>query len=123
MDNNNISHQHRGGTHDHGHHHHVVLQVDDVPITDTANNNNNNTSHRIAARASNAPAAPGMCMGCKVMAIEYETATCHHPCFCKRCAMKCASGGKCKVCGQLYPNLRRVGPRRPEVEDEEEDNE
>lgn len=51
-----------------------------------------------------------MCMKCHQKAIEFETGSCHHPCFCKQCAMKCASGGKCKTCGQFYAELTRVRP-------------
>lgn len=50
----------------------------------------------------------GTCLACKKAEIEYETASCHHKVFCKRCAMKCATGGKCKVCGELFPSLKRV---------------
>ena len=50
----------------------------------------------------------GMCMKCHEKPIEFETETCHHPCFCKACAMKCASGGKCKSCGQFYAGLTHV---------------
>lgn len=54
-----------------------------------------------------AVAADGMCLGCKKAPIEYMTAGCHHRVFCRRCAMKCATGGKCKICGTLYPDLVR----------------
>jgi hypothetical protein len=47
-------------------------------------------------------------MKCHQKPIEFETETCHHPCFCKTCAMKCASGGKCKTCGQFYAGLMHV---------------
>lgn len=61
------------------------------------------------------PAAPcekvpsqDLCLACKKNPIEYCSSTCRHRLYCKRCAMKCATGGKCKVCGELFPDLRRV---------------
>ncbi|KPA85494.1 hypothetical protein ABB37_01782 [Leptomonas pyrrhocoris] len=49
-----------------------------------------------------------ICLKCHLKPIEFETESCHHLCFCKACAMKCASGGKCKTCGQFYAALTRV---------------
>ncbi|KAG5474958.1 hypothetical protein CUR178_04408 [Leishmania enriettii] len=49
-----------------------------------------------------------LCMKCHQSAIEFETNSCHHPCFCRPCAMKCASGGKCKTCGQFYAGLTHL---------------
>jgi hypothetical protein len=51
----------------------------------------------------------GKCLACHSAPLAYETASCHHACFCKQCAMKCATGGKCKVCGELFGELRRIG--------------
>lgn len=48
------------------------------------------------------------CLKCHAHPVEYETNSCHHRLFCKACAMKCASGGKCKVCNKLYGNLQRI---------------
>lgn len=48
------------------------------------------------------------CMKCHDKMAIYETDPCHHLCFCKTCAMKCASGGKCKICNQMYGGLRRA---------------
>lgn len=49
-----------------------------------------------------------LCLACKVNRMEYCSSTCRHRLYCKRCAMKCATGGKCKVCGELFPDLRRI---------------
>ena len=51
---------------------------------------------------------PGPCLACAKAPMEYETASCHHRVFCRRCAMKCATGGKCKVCGQMFPSLKKI---------------
>ena len=48
------------------------------------------------------------CLKCHSKSIEYETVPCSHPSYCKPCAMKLASGGVCKVCHQLFGELRRV---------------
>ena len=50
----------------------------------------------------------GVCLGCKVNAIAYYAKGCGHACFCKSCAMKCATGGKCKVCGERYWELGKL---------------
>ena len=48
------------------------------------------------------------CLKCKVKKVEYEAVPCGHRCMCKGCAMKMATGGKCKVCGELFGELRRI---------------
>lgn len=55
--------------------------------------------------STSTPILPGTgprCMRCSKGAIEYKTDTCQHGLFCKSCAMKCATGGKCKTCGTFY---------------------
>mmetsp|Transcript_11972 Transcript_11972/g.18946 ORF Transcript_11972/g.18946 Transcript_11972/m.18946 type:complete len:88 (-) Transcript_11972:82-345(-) len=58
-------------------------------------------------RAKNAP-DKAMCLYCKSVPMEFETGGCGHAAACKRCAMKTATGGKCKICGQMFPNWRRI---------------
>lgn len=48
------------------------------------------------------------CMKCHKAAIEYKTDTCQHGLFCKSCAMKCATGGKCKTCGAFYGSFTHI---------------
>lgn len=38
----------------------------------------------------------------------YRPSTCDCAIYCKKCAMKMATGGKCKNCKQLYPDFKRV---------------
>mmetsp|Transcript_17452 Transcript_17452/g.40725 ORF Transcript_17452/g.40725 Transcript_17452/m.40725 type:complete len:87 (-) Transcript_17452:303-563(-) len=57
--------------------------------------------------AAAAAASSGSCLYCKQTEALYETENCGHLGACKKCAMKTATGGKCKVCGQLFPNWRR----------------
>lgn len=65
-------------------------------------------STKVDSSAGGAPAAPLQCLKCKQKPVEFETDSCHHACFCRSCAMKCASGGKCKICNQFYAGLTRI---------------
>jgi len=58
--------------------------------------------------ASAAAAPPPPCLVCRAQPIAYECVPCGHPTLCGRCAMKQASGGKCKVCKELFGELRRL---------------
>ena len=40
--------------------------------------------------------------------------------YCKKCAMKLASGGKCKKCGKFYANMRRIQEQAQTYDEEEE---
>ncbi|CAM9804857.1 unnamed protein product [Chrysoparadoxa australica] len=78
-------------------------------------------------------AGPALCLACKKAPIAYECAPCACKTLCSKCAMKMATGGKCKVdeklprvdahgselmanfpcffpqaCGELFSELRRV---------------
>ncbi|KAJ3100859.1 hypothetical protein HDU97_001913 [Phlyctochytrium planicorne] len=71
-------------------------------------------------------AAP-LCLVCHTSPISYATVPCHHPTLCKKCAMKQASGGRCKVCKQMFGELRRwsveEGIEGGNVQDDDEDEE
>lgn len=45
------------------------------------------------------------CLFCKIGEAEYRPVPCK--CFeaCKKCAMKMATGGKCRVCKQFFTNM------------------
>lgn len=67
--------------------------------------------------------AENMCLVCKKEAIEFCGLPCLHPTLCKKCAMKQASGGKCKVCKQFFTELRRTNRKHdPRDEEDEEDD-
>ena len=53
-------------------------------------------------------AKPGYCLKCTKKKCLYECMPCGHAAFCKACAMKMATGGKCKVCGDLYMEVRKI---------------
>ncbi|KAF8067392.1 hypothetical protein HT031_002440 [Scenedesmus sp. PABB004] len=48
------------------------------------------------------------CAACKTAPIAYACVPCGHSTLCRRCAMRQATGGKCKACGELFGELRRV---------------
>lgn len=49
-----------------------------------------------------------VCITCKSTPVEYRPDSCGCPMYCKRCAMKMASGGKCKNCGSWYASFKRI---------------
>jgi hypothetical protein len=68
-------------------------------------------NHNTAAAADGS----ALCLACKARPLAYESSVCHHALYCRQCAMKCATGGKCKVCGKMFPDLKKifVPPPRP----------
>ena len=50
-----------------------------------------------------------LCMACKKSPATYGPAECDDcGCvYCKRCAMKFATGGRCKKCGKLFASMKR----------------
>ena len=49
-----------------------------------------------------------MCIVCKEEEAEFQPDSCDCAfTYCKKCAMKCATGGKCKKCKKLYMSLKR----------------
>ncbi|CED84076.1 atypical pikk pi3k protein kinase [Phaffia rhodozyma] len=53
------------------------------------------------ANDSSANGHPERCRNCSNNPIEYQAPGCKHPSLCKSCAMKQATGGKCKMVNQL----------------------
>ncbi|EER03885.1 hypothetical protein Pmar_PMAR028185 [Perkinsus marinus ATCC 50983] len=49
-----------------------------------------------------------VCKCCHKQEAEFGPSTCGHIFACKRCAMKIATGGKCKVCGELFADIVRA---------------
>jgi hypothetical protein len=48
------------------------------------------------------------CLVCHKDKIEYMCMPCRCSVLCRKCAMKMATGGKCKICKELFSELRRV---------------
>ncbi|KAI9006051.1 hypothetical protein BC832DRAFT_556014, partial [Gaertneriomyces semiglobifer] len=48
------------------------------------------------------------CHVCQKSPIAYAAVPCGHASLCKQCAMKQATGGKCRVCHQLFGELRKI---------------
>lgn len=40
---------------------------------------------------------PEACLACGKEKVTHLTVPCRHPCLCRACAMKMATGGRCKV--------------------------
>ena len=80
----------------------TVQQQQQQQNTSQNNNNTNNNDNDDDIDPSS------LCKACHKAPIEYAPSSCRHPLFCKKCAMKVATGGKCKVCGQMFPDLKRV---------------
>jgi len=61
-----------------------------------------------------------LCSNCSGEA-QYVGYPCRCCAFCKKCAMKMATGGKCKKCHQLFATMENMF-KPPETETEAEDN-
>ena len=46
------------------------------------------------------------CVICKSKDVEFTNFPCECCSFCKKCAMKVATGGKCKVCKSIFSGMR-----------------
>ena len=49
-----------------------------------------------------------ICLVCKKNPICYRVMPCRHAYLCKKCSMKMASGGKCKVCHEFFVECQRI---------------
>ncbi|PRP89291.1 hypothetical protein PROFUN_02165 [Planoprotostelium fungivorum] len=47
------------------------------------------------------------CLACKNNTATYSPVGCDHIVYCSSCAMKLATGGKCKQCGQMFAQLKK----------------
>lgn len=68
---------------------------------------------------------PGTAAACRICAKEpvgYECNPCGCAILCRRCAMRVATGGKCKQCGKFFISVRRV-QAVPPSSDEDSDGE
>lgn len=48
------------------------------------------------------------CYICHESQITYMCLPCRCECLCKRCAMKIATGGKCRNCQKFFSGLRKI---------------
>jgi hypothetical protein len=49
-----------------------------------------------------------LCLVCDKSVIEYSCMPCRCEILCKKCAMKMATGGKCKKCKELFTECKRI---------------
>ncbi|CAD7938795.1 unnamed protein product [Amoebophrya sp. A25] len=49
-----------------------------------------------------------ICSYCSKSLCAFWTVPCQHAGACKKCAMRLATGGKCKVCGALFAGWERI---------------
>ena len=66
-----------------------------------------------------------LCYVCKKNDISYRVMPCRHAYLCKKCSMKMASGGKCKICHEFFVECKRIlpgEPLNPDNEKEKDDN-
>ncbi|KAI9175607.1 hypothetical protein H9P43_006978 [Blastocladiella emersonii ATCC 22665] len=77
------------------HHHHEQQPKERVAAAATPSEHDHTT-------------ADPLCLVCHKAPIEYGGSVCRCPTLCKRCAMRQATGGKCKSCGVLFGDLKRV---------------
>ncbi len=49
-----------------------------------------------------------LCLVCNKDEMEYMCMPCRCNTLCRKCAMKMATGGKCKVCKELFSELKRI---------------
>ena len=66
-----------------------------------------------------------LCFVCKKNEITYRVMPCRHGYLCKKCSMKMASGGKCKICHEFFVECKRILPGEalnPDNEKDKDDN-
>ena len=54
-----------------------------------------------------------LCWVCKKNEITFRVMPCRHAYLCKRCSMKMASGGKCKICKEFFVECKKILPGEP----------
>ena len=56
------------------------------------------------------PKATDICLVCKKEGslIEFAGWPCSCPSMCRKCAQKLSTGGKCRVCHEIFPEVKRI---------------
>jgi hypothetical protein len=58
--------------------------------------------------AANASSSSSSCLACRQHPIEYRCWPCGCATLCVSCARKMATGGRCKLCKELFAEMKRV---------------
>lgn len=69
------------------------------------------TRQRSTSRDSVDPQFKQACAICSSNAVEFTNYPCDCCAFCKKCAMKVATGGKCKVCHSIFSSMRGIAAK------------
>jgi hypothetical protein len=75
-----------------------------MPVTDRQNGSPGRSSSP-AHKQDTESSLPHECSVCGAGEAEYTNDTCKCSHYCKKCAMKMATGGKCKECGELFTGM------------------
>jgi hypothetical protein len=93
--------------------HHVSINDHQEILDDLDANGESGSVREEEVRSSGVPHddvptdAP-LCSACHKTGSTYETFPCRCNKFCKKCAMKMATGGKCKTCHQLFASVTHI---------------
>lgn len=61
-----------------------------------------------AIKLSSNPLIPQPCSNCGSVPSTYRCFPCGCALFCKKCAMKLATGGRCRVCHKLFVSMKNI---------------
>ncbi|TPX56660.1 hypothetical protein PhCBS80983_g04379 [Powellomyces hirtus] len=64
--------------------------------------------HRATPSSTSATDSASTCRICNKEPTSYAPTSCGHATLCRACAMKQATGGKCRECGEMFMEVRRV---------------
>mmetsp|Transcript_11667 Transcript_11667/g.17678 ORF Transcript_11667/g.17678 Transcript_11667/m.17678 type:complete len:108 (+) Transcript_11667:150-473(+) len=88
---------------------------DDVDNRDHGSKDEDEIVENVSSDSPEHESASGMtyplCIVCKSGEAKYQPDSCNCAfTYCKKCAMKCATGGKCKACTTFFGSLKLSGP-------------
>ena len=69
--------------------------------------------------AAKISAEDGGCMKCMKARATHSSDPCRHYKVCAKCAMKMATGGKCKTCNNMYVSFRKIGKNVVDSDDDD----
>ncbi len=95
----------------HSEHHVSISEKEEIlnlhPEDGESHADNNDRPHH-HDEEDDVPADAPICAACQKNRSSYETFPCRCNKFCKKCAMKMATGGKCKTCHNLFASMTHL---------------